>query len=91
MLYALASFHADHVYTAGGNGNLDLSQLQQAAHDFPLNHDYRLGPARLIVHDHIWWKPKDALPILEAVQKNDPYSHFLAWWIAQYIREASGK
>jgi hypothetical protein len=58
-----------------------LADLQRAARLYPYDHEYRLGPARLIIRDNVWYDPAFAIELLESVKKNDPNSHYLQAWI----------
>jgi hypothetical protein len=65
--------------------------LERAAWLYPYNHDYRLGPARLVVLNNTWTDPKQAIVLLTAVLKNDPNSHYLKNWIAEFNKRIPHK
>lgn len=90
MLWAIGSYKADRIYTQGAN-ELRLSLLEDAAHLFPYVHEYRIGPAKLIIRDNQWYTPEEAIPKLEAARKHDPYSAYLTFWIDEYERRRNAR
>lgn len=83
ILYGTGNFIADRHYTTGAN-DLRLGELVTAARMFPFSHEYRLGPARLVIRDNEWYRPEQALPLLRASLRGDPYSKWLEDWIAVF-------
>jgi hypothetical protein len=47
-----------------------------------------MGPALLAIRDHVWENPQQVLTVLRVVQRGDPYSKFLAQWIAVFTQLA---
>jgi hypothetical protein len=83
MCYALLSLAADISYTNGAN-DLFMPPLELAARVFPFSHDFRLGPARLIILTNEWVDKRYAVWRLKEALKYDPNSHYLKNWIAAF-------
>ena len=79
IIYALVWFVADYHYTIGAD-QLRLVELETAARLFPFYHEYRIGPARLVIRDHDWERPDLAAAYLVRVMRHDPNSVFLSEW-----------
>ena len=83
LAYGALQLAADLTYTVGANA-LTMPELERAAALFPFSHDYRVGPARLIIRDRIWTKPSYAVARLRETMRYDPNSRWLKAWIAAF-------
>ena len=85
--YGLTQFAADLHYTRGAN-QLRMDELEIAAALFPFSHEYRIGPARLVIRDNVWNAPGPAARRLRETMRYDPYSKWLRSWIATFDARA---
>jgi hypothetical protein len=85
VLYATGNFLGDLHYTRGAS-DLTFVELERAAEIFPYNHEYRIGPAKLVIKDAKWWEPRAAIPVLLQALRYDPNSHYLKRWIEIFAR-----
>ena len=65
---------------------MNMVPMQRGAELFPYDIYYRLGPAQLMIHDNVWYRPSQGLAILDSVLKNDPHSHYLQAWRGEFQR-----
>lgn len=80
IIWGSAQFAGDWLYTRGGN-DLDFRKLVLATKVFPFSHDYRIALAEFALRDREWQSRQAVIRVLKAVQKDDPHSRFLTYWI----------
>ena len=51
---------------------------------FPFRHEYRLGPAGLIIRGNHWYNPAWAVARLRETLQYDPHSAYLKDWIRTF-------